>query len=97
MEPRENGTRTVTRERGTLIAVSIRSRVLLRLASLATRNEDLARRLTKSLLAFEQTKKSRLKLLQVMYTLATRSPHFLRVSTACATGGVQRAWLLYGC
>lgn len=56
MEPRENGTRTVTRERGTLIAVTVRSRVLLRLALLATRNEDFARRLAKSLLAFEQTK-----------------------------------------
>lgn len=56
MEPRENGTRTVTRERGTLIAVTVRSRVLLRLALLATRNEDLACRLAKSLLAFEQTK-----------------------------------------
>ena len=96
VEPRENDTRTVTRERGTLIAVTVCSRVFLRLASLATRKEDLARRLTKSLLAFEQ-KKSRLKLLQVMYTLATRSPHFLRLSKACATGGVYRAWLLYGC
>ena len=50
----------------------------------------------KKLACFWAKKKSRLKLLQVMYTLATRSPHFLRVSTACATGGVQRAWLLYG-
>lgn len=57
VEPRENDTQTVTRERGTLIAVTVCSRVFLRLASLATRKEDLARRLTKSLLAFEQKKK----------------------------------------
>ena len=62
MEPRENGTRSVTRERGTVIAVTVRSRVLLRLASLATRNEDLARRLAKSLLAFEQTKQLEINL-----------------------------------
>ena len=54
MEPRENGTQTVTQERGTLIAVIVCSHALLHLASLATRNENLARRLATSLLAFEQ-------------------------------------------
>ena len=84
MEPREKDTRTVTREEGTLIVVTVRLRVLLRLASLATRNEDLARRLTKSLLAFEQKKSLEATLLCKLWL--HQVPHFLRVSTACVPG-----------